>query len=204
MAIAIAVEGPTGRAVAEKILICRSLCIDRHKIIVTRGKAALDRKIVSYNAAARRSPWFVLRDADRDEGDCVVRTRHGRLSLERQSPAMCFRLAVLSVEAWLLADRESLAATFSVSLSAVPTEPETLLDPKTTLVNLCRKSRKRDVRRGMVPPERSPRKIGDEYPTFVIDYCREAWRPDVAAQNAPSLSRALKRIDELVSSGIWS
>lgn len=203
MFVAAAVEGPTDQAAVEKILASRSLSLDFKRVYQTGGKAKLDQKIASYNAAAQRSPWFVLRDSDRDGQDCPARARAKILPLERQSSALCFRLAVRALEAWLLADKEAFAREFAVSPAAVPPAPESLLDPKLALIEVCRKSRKADVRRAMVPPASSGRKVGPEYTTFVSEYCRNAWRPDTAAMNAPSLSRALEELDKLVQLGAW-
>lgn len=55
----------------------------------------------------------------------------------------------------------------------------------------------------MVPPVGAAGQVGPEYATLIIGYCSSAWRPDVAAQNAPSLERALAEIDKLVATGVW-
>jgi hypothetical protein len=195
--VAIAVEGPTDHAAIEKILSTRSLCVDPKRVYQCGGKARLDEKLTSYNAAAHRSPWLVLRDADSDGQNRAVCVRAALLPMEIQAPALCFRLAVRALEAWLLADCEAFAAFFSVSVAAVPRDPEGLIDPKTALVGLCRKSRKSDIRRAMVPPPGGIRKVGTEYTTRISEYCRGPWRPDVAAESAPSLRRTLRQIDEL-------
>lgn len=63
---------------------------------------------------------------------------------------MCFRIAVREVEAWLLADAEQAAGFLAVPLARIPAEPETLPDPKATLIALAGRSRKElcSARRG--------------------------------------------------------
>ena len=203
IAASVAVEGASDVAVVEKILASRSIIVDPKAVIIKRGKGNLDNKVLGFNNAAARSPWFVLRDSDRDEGDCAAALRESLLPAVEKSAGMCFRLAVRSVEAWLLADAVAFAAAFSIAESAVPAAVEDLTDPKSSLVDVCRRSRKSSIKKAMVPPTGSRGRVGPEYVTLVSEYARTAWRPDVAAVNAPSLARALREIDELVSGGIW-
>jgi hypothetical protein len=49
-------------------------------------------------------------------------------------PYLCFRVAVREVEAWLMADSESLASFLKVARHRVPPHPEQLLEPKTEMV----------------------------------------------------------------------
>lgn len=134
--MSIAVEGISDVEAVKKLLNSRSIAVDESQIFVSRGKANLDRKLANYNAAAAHRPWFVLRDADRDEGDCPAAIRKTRLPLAVQNSAMCFRLAVRSLEAWLLADVDAFAATFAVARASVPVDVEQLADPKRSLVDL--------------------------------------------------------------------
>lgn len=201
--IALAVEGPTDRAAAEKILSTRSLQADPLSTFVKHGKSRLDKKMHSFNQAARFRPWLVLRDADHDCGDCPVSVRRSLLPLESQNLALCLRLPVRCLEAWLLADLDGFSTAFHVSKSIVPDNVEELFDPKQALINVCRKSRQRDIRRAMVPREGTVARVGPEYTTLIVDYCMSTWEPDAAAENAPSLARALADIDRLIANGVW-
>ncbi|MEU4291047.1 hypothetical protein AB0E63_22720 [Kribbella sp. NPDC026596] len=201
--VSIAVEGASDVPAAEKILASRSITVDQRRIFVTRGKHNFDKKIGSYNNAAENSPWFVLRDSDRDGSDCPATLREMLLPADRQAPGLCFRLAGRALEAWLMADSETFARTFSVARSVIPTNAEELPDPKEALINVCRKSRSSEVRKAMVPPVGSTGRVGPEYVARISDYARDAWRPDVAATAAPSLARALREIDNLLLTGVW-
>jgi hypothetical protein len=199
--VGLVVEGQVDHVAAERVLEARGVHVDRHRVIVTGGKTQFDARLPKYNQAARQMPWLALRDSDRDAGDCPSDLRQALLA-RPQSAALCLRLAVRTIEAWLLADTAAFADHFAVPASRVPVDPELLLNPKQSLVNACRSSRRRDVRRGMAPPAgiSGP---GPEYTTFISGYCRTYWRPDVAAQAAPSLARALREIDRLLVDGTW-
>jgi hypothetical protein len=200
--VRVVVEGATDRPVAQALLKASGLALDGEPI-VTNGKTVLDQRIGNYNQAARRQPWLVLRDADRDGDDCPVILRRGLLAPSAESDGMCFRLAVRSVEAWLMADVKAFAGYFRVPLSKVPTEPESSNDAKGRLVDVCRSSKRRDVREGLVPRAGTRSKVGPEYAAFLIEFASDHWRPEAAAERAPSLAGALAAIEYRVSSGRW-
>ena len=162
------------------------------------GKSNLRKQINGYNQAARFFPWIVLVDLDRDN-DCAPDLKAEWLP----EPAhhMCFRVAVRAVEAWLLADREPLARFLSVSTSRLPFHPETLDDPKHDMIELARRSRRREIREGMVPRPGSGRKVGSAYTSQMIEFVQTRWRPAVAARRSNSLRRCRERIHELVRGG---
>lgn len=200
--IGLIVEGLTDRAAGERLLAVHDLTVDERRVIVTGGKRRFDSRIRAYNGAARHGAWLALRDLDREEGRCPVALRARPLPPPSQAAALSLRIVVSSLDAWLLADREAFAYHFSVSEGKIPSVPEELTHPKDALTKCCKSSRSRAVRMGMVPPS-SATGAGPEYTDMVSSYCREAWRPDVAASAAPSLRRALAEIGRLRESGVW-
>lgn len=102
-----------------------------------RGKPHLRQRIQGYNNAARHSPWIVLIDLDRD-AECAPPLCEQWVP----DPArhLCFRVAVREIEAWLMADVETLASFLSVARSRLASDPERLLEPKMEMVNLSRHS----------------------------------------------------------------
>jgi len=201
--IRIAVEGASDVAVVRRALESRSLTVAERGIFVMGGKPKLDPKIRSYNQAAALAPWLVLRDGDNDHGGCPVALRESKLPRTDQHPAFCFRIAVRSVEAWLLADHDTFASHFSVVKTRIPRAPEESADPKRALIDLCRSSSRSDVRRALVPTQRSGSRVGPEYVSWISEYARDSWRPDVAAENAPSLRGMLTALDKLIATGTW-
>lgn len=201
--VRVVMEGTSDLAAVEKILASRGALADLERSIITGGKTSLDLRISEYNAAARHGAWLVLRDADHDGDDCPARLRGTLLPADQQVASLCLRLAVRSLEAWLLADLDAVVDHFEVPRSRLPARPEEEHQPKQVFVNACRSSRRSDVRRGVVPPTGSPRAVGPEYVAFVSDFFHQAWRPDEAAAAAPSLARALAEIDRLIATGVW-
>jgi len=121
--IGVVVEGQIDRVAVENILATRSLAVDPNRVIITGGRRRFDARLTKYNLAARHGPWLALRDADHDAGGCPVTLRRALLMVQ-QSPALCLRLAVRTLEAWLLADVDAFAAHFSVPRYTVPRDPE--------------------------------------------------------------------------------
>lgn len=162
----------------------------------TGGKQQLDRRLRGYNAAARYSPWVVLRDLDQDEpcaGALVARM------LPDPAPQMRFRIAVRTIEAWLLADREAIAQALGVATSQVVREPERLDDPKGALVDLARRSRRKAIRADLIPSDGSGRRVGPGYTGFVIEFVQRSWDPERSAKHAPSLAHLRRRLAELAA-----
>ena len=159
-----------------------------------QGKSLLRQRIAGYNNAARRVPWIVLVDLDRD-ADCAPPLRNAWLP--QPASHLCFRVAVREVESWLLADVERLADFLGVSRSRVPAQPESLNDPKETLVNLARTSRRRDIREDLVPRPEGGRRVGPAYSSRLIEFVSGRWRPEIAARRAESLRRAIACLTRL-------
>ncbi len=163
-----------------------------------KGKVHLDRQLGGYNNAANYSPWSVLRDLDHD-APCAAELR-SRL-LPSPAPLMCFRIAVRTAEAWLIADRERLAEFLAVAVSRIPADPESLPNPKHALVEIARRSRKRDIRADMIPRPSSGRSVGPAYAARLIEFVEVSWRPRAAAATSDSLKRCLKRLKLLIEIG---
>lgn len=188
-----AVEGIVDEAVVRKLIVHAGA--RPGTIYGKNGKAFLRKQINGYNNAARYSPWVVLVDLDRDAecapplcGEWIPDPAHH----------LCFRVAVREIEAWLMADAETLASFLSVARSRLAVDPEQILEPKIEMVNLARHSRRREIREDMVPRERSGRQVGPAYASRLMEYVETRWRPEVAAQGAESLRRAIDCLRRLI------
>ena len=104
------------------------------------------------------------------------------------------------METWLLADYENCSRFFGVPLNQMPDNVEILPDPKQALVELCRKSRRTEIQKGMVPRASGGRKVGGEYTALVREFARDEWDPSLARNNSPSLDRAMRCLERLRSS----
>jgi len=195
-----AVEGPVDEAVLRRLV--QDVGGNIGKVYGLRGKDRLLQQIGAYNHAARWSPWVILTDFDR-ETQCIP--LYLRQVLPDPSPSLCFRLAIRSIESWLLADGGRFAAFFGVSEARIPRVPDELPNPKETLVNLARRSRRREVRENLVPRPESGRTVGPGYTAWMIEYIQDptnGWRPDVASEFSDSLARCRACIRRLTSNPI--
>lgn len=192
----VAVEGLVDEAVARRLIL--HVGAEPAAVFGKKGKPDLLKKLNGYNNAARNTPWLVLIDLDGD-ADCASALRSRCLS--DPAPFLCFRIAVRQVEAWLLADAETLARYLGVSRASIPSEPERLDNSKLEMVRLAGKSRNRAVRLDMTPRPESGRPVGPAYASRLMEYATRDWRPEIAARRADSLRRAiacLRRLIELV------
>jgi hypothetical protein len=185
-----AVEGMIDEAVLRRLV--KEIGATAGTVYGKNGKSFLLERLCAYNQAARFSPWIILIDLD-DDDECAPPFR--KSCLPNPAPYLCFRVAVREIESWLLADRERLAKCLSIAVSRIPLDPEKLASPKSTMVELARHSRRRDIREDMVPRPGSGRKVGPAYTAQLIEFARDSkrgWRPDVAAEISDSLNRCVR------------
>lgn len=192
--ISAAVEGATDEAVSRRLIL--HVGGEPGPVYGKNGKPHLRERIRGFNNAARHAPWLVLVDLDQDE-ECAPPLR--TTWLPASAPRLCFRVAVRSVEAWLLADTDGIAAFLGISRSRVPDDPDGLTAPKQALVNLARASRRRAIREDMVPREGSGRSVGPAYTSQMIDFVSRDWRPERAAARSDSLRRAIACLQRLAA-----
>ena len=186
------VEGPGDEAIVRRLADETGFTLSA--VYVKRGKNALDSKLRAYSAAARFSPWLVLRDLDHD-ADCAPSLAASLLP--DRPPTLLLRIPVRAAEAWLLADSEAIAAYLSAPLGAVPERPEDLDRPKRSLVHLAQRSRRRAIRDDMVPPPTTLAQVGPGYTSRLIEFASERWHPQRAAAQSDSLARCLESLRNL-------
>jgi len=196
--VSAAVEGFVDEAVCRRLVIDSGGSLDR--IYGRQGVQHLIEKAAAYNAAAAFSPWILLVDLDH-RAECAP--SFIRSILQTPQPRLCFRVAVRQVEAWLLADQQSIAQYLGVRVGAVPSRPDELENAKQAMIRLASRSRRASVREDMVPAAGSKRQTGPAYSARMIEFARTSglWKPDVAAANSESLARAIRGIESLVRLG---
>lgn len=194
--VQVIVEGQLDESVAKRILDHVGIAASNFH---HRSIPAFQRALQRYNQAARHSFWFALCDLDRAPCPPV------RLADFLPSPQkkMCFRIAVRSVESWLLADRSAMARFLGVGSSRLPENPEAVPNPKGAIVSLAKRSRSREVRGGIVPGRGDGRPVGPAYSEKMVEFAETAWSPERAAARAPSLKRTLTRCGNLARTGAW-
>lgn len=185
----IAVEGRLDEAILRKVL--SYVGIEVGHVYGKMGKDKLRKNVQRYNQASQFGNWVILVDLDND-AECPppfiaswLPTRHPNLQL---------RIAVQSVEAWLLAQRGEMARFLSIPEQRIPMHPENEGKPKTTLINVARRSRSKTIRKDIIPSEGSTASQGPGYTTRMIEFTMKYWNPERAASNAPSLERSINSL----------
>ncbi|WP_157126124.1 hypothetical protein [Nocardia mikamii] len=188
--INVVVEGESDKGVVSSVV--RAAGHEIGKVIVRGGKAKIDPLIGKYNQAAARLPWVIFRDSDTH---CPVELyKQLTDSVAPLSPLFLLRVVHPMSEGWLLADREGFAEYFNVRVAEVPRNPESLVHPKRTVLQLCSKSRSRSITRDMVA---LGERAGPRYVVRVNEFAASKWNVENAASNSESLRRALERIRSL-------
>lgn len=190
--ICAAVEGVVDQTVAARLI--RHVGAIPGPAYGRKGKPHLQRQISGYNHAAERAPWLILVDLDH-EAECAPPMRQAWIPAP--APMLCFRIAVRAIEAWLMADAEALASFIGVSRTRIPRDPDTIDHPKTTMVNIASRSRRRAIREDMVPRKGSGRAVGPAYPSRLIEFASGHWRPNEAAATSESVRRAIACLERL-------
>jgi len=186
------VEGITDKVVVRCLLEHAGLICGT--VYGKSGKASLLERLPNYNQAARFTSWLVVVDLDQD-AECAP--PFVQSILLNPADGMLLRVAVRAIEAWLLADAERLADFLGIRAARIPSNPDAEPDPKTTFINLARKSRRGTIRKDIVPREGSGSRVGPGYTGRLIEFVMAAehpWRPDVAAQRSDSLRRCLESL----------
>jgi hypothetical protein len=163
------------------------------------GFGYLKKNIRGFNRASKGTPFVVLTDLD--AYPCSSALIAEWLPVP-QHPNLLLRIAVREVESWVMAHRKEFARFMKVPLWRVPSEPDTIPNPKAAMIALARESRSRDIREDIVPPAGSTRKVGPNYNGRLGAFVARHWAPREAAEHSPSLARTWERLS--VFSPTWA
>ena len=180
--VILAVEDRLSDAVATKILETFDAKIVKR--IGFQGKSDLERKTPELNRAANGITVFMLTDLDtpRECPPGLIRSWiRGTLN-----PRFFFRVAVMEVESWIMADRMGFSDFLSVPLHRIPSPTDNILNPKEFLLSLARRSKKKAVREALVPAQGATFSVGNEYNTLLSEFVRK--HLERAASVSPSLN----------------
>ncbi len=189
--INLAVEDDLSEAVLREILKQSQRPFSIGTCLKRRGYGYLKKILPGINHAAKGSPYLVLTDLDKNE--CPLALLGEWLSSPKH-PNLIFRVAVVEVEAWLLAHREAFAEFLGISVGLIPDDVDSVPDPKQLLLDLTKKSRKRYLRDAIVPTKNSTAKIGKDYNGQLIQFVNQSWNAEIAKTHSRSLNRAVNAI----------
>ncbi|MCP4666493.1 MAG: DUF4276 family protein [Deltaproteobacteria bacterium] len=191
--IVIAVEDDLSEAVLRVMFNQSTRSYEVSNCLGRQGSGYLKKKIKGFNQAAKGIPFLVLTDLD--QTDCPPLLIGKWLSIPKHENLL-FRIAVREIESWLLAHRRAMASFFGVQENLIPSDPDNLSDPKRFLISLAAKSRKSDLRKAIVPANRSTAKIGPDYNGTLVTFVRDSWQAKEASKSSPSLRRAFNAIEK--------
>ncbi len=164
-----------------------------HNTRVMGGFGQIKKNIHAFNNAAREMPYIVLTDLDNNP--TPIELIDDWMGRRQRNVSFVFRIAVREVEAWLLADQSGFSSFLGISKKLLPAKPEALIDAKSTLFNLTRRSRKSELRRAILPVGTASQ--GPDYNATLIDFVADKWDIQEAIMSSDSLRRASLRISQI-------
>ena len=190
--VILAVEDVLSNAVSTKIL--KNFGIEIVLRIGFKGNSYLKQKAAGLNQAARGPcEVFMLTDLDSPQ-NCPPQLIQSWIRAPLSS-GFFLRVAVMEVESWIMADRSALAGFLSIPVNRIPSNTDTIANPKEFLVSLARRSTKRRLRDQLVPaPGATTARVGPEYNSRFSEFVQTHWDLERAAVVSPSLKRTLDRI----------
>lgn len=196
--VILAVEDELSESISTQIL--KHFEIKIRYTIRGKGNVLLRQKAPEFNRSANRTAIFLLTDLDtpRNCPPGLIRSWiKGPIN-----PRFFFRVAVMEVESWVMADRIGFAALLSVPLHRIPSPTDNILNPKEFLLSLARRSKKKAIREALVPAQDAVISIGNEYNTLLSEFVQDHWNLERAAAVSPSLKRTLDRLAQVKNGSI--
>ena len=179
-------EGTSDQEMVKKIISHSGLLIQQ--ALPKNGSGNVDKLVPKLAKTGAWNPWIVFRDSDKLYKKLTSSTP--------PNPAFVLRIVHPMSEGWLMADAQSFSQYFKVPVSKIPVDTEALTHAKRHLLSLCLKSRSGNIRNDVV---RSDGTTGPLYASRINDFAEKHWDVRTAAENSPSLRRALVRLEELRS-----
>ena len=190
----LAIEDSLSEAVVRKLVSIVRPELQVDTLIGRRGKDYLKSKARELNKTARSVPVFLLIDQDR-LNPCPADIIKAWLTGIRE-PNLLFRVAVMEVESWVMADRAKFADFLGIQAKRIPLNTDMIERPKEFLVDLARRSRKRRIREDLTPIEGAVISIGPAYNMRLSSFINDSWDPRTACNASPSLRKSLDRVEK--------
>jgi hypothetical protein len=163
------------------------------------GKNSLDKRLGGLNKGTLfRNPVLALRDLDQDAA-CAPALLASLLP--DKNPKMLLRICVHESESWLMADREAYAEFCGTSPGNIPDRPETIRDPKGLIQTLGESGKAPRLTQHFNKLKRTAVPMWAVLGEWHAEFAENHWDParTAATNRAPSLSRALSRLKEIVT-----
>jgi hypothetical protein len=188
----IATEDNLSEVVVRKLLGAFRPTVPIVAAVGGRGKSYLQNRAAELNRTAASVPVLLLVDLDTPSpcpAELIARWLPQGLAAN-----MLFRAAVMEVESWLLADRIGFSRLLSIDPRRIPTNTDSVANPKEFLIGLAQKSRNRVVRADLVPADKSSAKVGPGYTSRLAAFVNLSWDPIGACASSGSLQRLVNKL----------
>lgn len=197
MRVTVGVEDLLSESVAKRLLLDYAPIFQEISTEGLTGYGQLKARFSSFNMIARyREPVLLITDLDNPQSCPTALIKEWSQGFEIE-PDLLFRVVVVEIESWLLADRVGFSQWLEVSDILIQPNPENISQPKETLAGLARRSPNRRLREAIVPPRGSTRSVGPGYNDCLGEFAAQHWNIEAARLNSPSLDHAIVRIGEL-------
>jgi hypothetical protein len=194
--INLVVEDALSEAICLRLLAHHSL--DAGFVYGKEGYGFIKTRLRGFNHAAKGMSYLVLTDLDRF--NCAPEVWNDWLPGITRHSNLIFRVAVREVEAWLLADIESLRRFFGLKGRPSFADPDHVLDPKHELLAMASKSPKRMLRESVVFQNRQGNLVqGPDYNASLLRFVQTDWNISNAIGKSDSLHRAARAISRLAA-----
>lgn len=188
----IVIEDDLSESVVQKIISRSSKPFDIAVVYGRQGNSWIETRISRFNYYAKGVPVIILTDLDHE--DCPPKLKNDWLG-QNTEHKLLFAVAVEEVEAWIMADRRSFSNYLNIGLSNIPTDVESIHDPKEFLIELAHKSPYGNIKKDIVPPQESTSVQGPGYNERLTAFVENKWNLIEAAKISPSLDRFVNKIN---------
>jgi hypothetical protein len=192
--IALATEDELSEAVGIRLVAEVSTACSVTLTFRQGGNGYLKSKLEAFCQIARRQPVLLMTDLD--AGTCATDLVAEWMGKRAHPEKLLFRVAVREVEAWLLADHNAMTAFFGKRIARLPEQPDTLEDPKRTLLTLAQRA-PRAIRNDLLREHGALALQGLGYNARLCAFVRDTWNPGHAASRSDSLRRIRDRLRQL-------
>ena len=156
------------------------------------GRGYIEKRAIELNRTARSIPVIILMDLDRPKpcpADLIA-----KVLSSQPAPNLLFRIAVMEIESWVMADRDRFARFLGVPSHRIPLNTDTISAPKEFVVSLARRSSRRDVREDLVPAAGGTAVVGPAFNPRLVTFVTNEWSLRRAAECSPSLRKMVQRL----------
>jgi len=194
--IYLAVEDGLSEWVARRTISLQSARFAVGPVFCRGGRGYLKKQVAAFNNASKGCPFLLLTDLD--QYACPPELLADWLAVPKH-PHLLLRVAIREVESWLLGDAAGLGKFLGLRVTIAAQNPETISDPKRTLLQAAIRSPRRALREALVWRDSQSGQLfqGPDYNGAMIPFVNNFWDVAVARRSCPSLESLFSALARL-------